>query len=221
MASFEFISLLRPSQAMQRKRLPDSFRRGLASVEWPGRAQVVPDTDVPAPGGAPRGSLTFYLDGAHTPESMEVCATWFCESVEGGANTAETSGGVQESGHHAPPEGNGEAVQKQGLQNGVTVSGHSEWGQEKEKDGQAERTGLTSENLDVRRVLLFNCMQEREPVKLLDPLIQIAHSKGESSALSFLYSPLSCGSGVVLGIASSLIPVDAFGRTLLCAYLSA
>ncbi|GAQ83711.1 folylpolyglutamate synthase [Klebsormidium nitens] len=167
-------------QAMQRKRLPDSFRRGLASVEWPGRAQIMPDTEIQAPGESPQGSLMFYLDGAHTPESMEVCATWFCESVAGGAETAETSEGGQKVGHQDPPEGSGEAAERPGLQNGLGLAADLERVNGEERDGRTDRTGLGSEGLNVRRVLLFNCMQEREPVKLLDPLIRIAHGKGVS-----------------------------------------
>lgn len=29
------------------------------------------------------GDLTFYLDGAHSPESMDACARWFSASVVG------------------------------------------------------------------------------------------------------------------------------------------
>lgn len=39
---------------------------GLTSCKWPGRYQVV-DSDY----------AKFYLDGAHTKESMEICADWF------------------------------------------------------------------------------------------------------------------------------------------------
>ncbi|KAJ8734482.1 hypothetical protein PYW08_013732 [Mythimna loreyi] len=39
---------------------------GLSSCKWPGRYQVV-DSDY----------AKFYLDGAHTKESMEICADWF------------------------------------------------------------------------------------------------------------------------------------------------
>eukprot|EP00897_Mesotaenium_endlicherianum_P007724 jgi/Mesen1/6980/ME000362S06109 len=31
--------------------------------------------------GGGGGALSFYLDGAHTPESMEVCAAWFCQAL--------------------------------------------------------------------------------------------------------------------------------------------
>jgi folylpolyglutamate synthase len=49
--------------------LSQATRVGLALCKWPGRAQVleVPDTT----------NLTLFLDGAHTPESMQVCAEWF------------------------------------------------------------------------------------------------------------------------------------------------
>ncbi|KAH9488784.1 hypothetical protein Btru_049978 [Bulinus truncatus] len=44
---------------------------GLSSCVWPGRAQTLK-----------RESITYYLDGAHTLESMEVCATWFKNAAD-------------------------------------------------------------------------------------------------------------------------------------------
>ncbi|XP_044174437.1 folylpolyglutamate synthase, mitochondrial-like isoform X1 [Acropora millepora] len=46
--------------------IPDPFRNGLKNTRWLGRNQVIV-----------RPRLTFYLDGAHTPRSMEACAKWF------------------------------------------------------------------------------------------------------------------------------------------------
>jgi folylpolyglutamate synthase len=53
--------------------LPDSFRRGLEKTRWPGREQIVRDEH--------SKNLTFYLDGAHTEESMRTCAEWFSAHV--------------------------------------------------------------------------------------------------------------------------------------------
>ncbi|XVF83757.1 hypothetical protein PTKIN_Ptkin16aG0518000 [Pterospermum kingtungense] len=54
--------------------LPEQFIKGLTTASLQGRAQIVRDqfTDTPNP-----GDLVFYLDGAHSPESMEACARWF------------------------------------------------------------------------------------------------------------------------------------------------
>ncbi|KAF0928865.1 hypothetical protein E2562_010723 [Oryza meyeriana var. granulata] len=54
--------------------LPDQFIKGLSSACLQGRAQIVPDPDVLSKDNS---SLIFYLDGAHSPESMEICARWF------------------------------------------------------------------------------------------------------------------------------------------------
>jgi folylpolyglutamate synthase/dihydropteroate synthase len=43
--------------------------KGLEEASWPGRAQVLQVPDLPL--------ATIYLDGAHTPESLLVCAEWF------------------------------------------------------------------------------------------------------------------------------------------------
>lgn len=42
--------------------LPSRWFTGLSSCVWPGRAQEIH-----------RGDITYYLDGAHTKESIEVC----------------------------------------------------------------------------------------------------------------------------------------------------
>ena len=39
--------------------------------------------DAQEAGSSTAGRLTFYLDGAHTPESMEACAEWFAGTVQG------------------------------------------------------------------------------------------------------------------------------------------
>lgn len=57
--------------------LPDHFIRGLSSASLQGRAQIVPDSQVNSEEKDKNCSLVFYLDGAHSPESMEVCGKWF------------------------------------------------------------------------------------------------------------------------------------------------
>ena len=110
--------------------LPETFRRGLAKTEWWGRAQVVPDPTTDAvgdvdpdeseaendadetrnsarPASARLPSLVWYLDGAHTEESMSQCAEWFCDATSADtvaevsdvrltANAETQTGGVPE-----------------------------------------------------------------------------------------------------------------------------
>ena len=49
--------------------LPEAFVRGLEETRWPGRCQTVPDTE--------NTNLTWFLDGAHTLESLDCCVKWF------------------------------------------------------------------------------------------------------------------------------------------------
>ncbi|KAH9500752.1 hypothetical protein Btru_076392 [Bulinus truncatus] len=51
--------------------LDEATIEGLSKCHWPGRAHVI---------GRP--GVTYYLDGAHTKESMEVCASWFKEIAD-------------------------------------------------------------------------------------------------------------------------------------------
>uniref|UniRef100_A0A8C5KYF9 Folylpolyglutamate synthase n=1 Tax=Jaculus jaculus TaxID=51337 RepID=A0A8C5KYF9_JACJA len=53
--------------------LTSHMRHGLRDAEWPGRTQVLR-----------RGSLIWYLDGAHTTSSMQACVRWF-RQADGGS----------------------------------------------------------------------------------------------------------------------------------------
>jgi hypothetical protein len=152
----------------------------------------VHDTDAQAPGASLRGSLTFYLDGAHTPESMEVCAKWFCEALQGGTEPTDKfaserlANGSSLTGSSENGAKEKETAEKNGVQNGGNAHLRV---RAREMGGEpaAKKEGGVSEGtvLDVRRVLLFNCMQEREPIKLLDPLCRIAHGEGELHSLAY------------------------------------
>ncbi|KAI5953920.1 MET7 [Candida margitis] len=50
--------------------LPDRFIKGLKDVDWPGRCQVITNN--------PSG-IIWYVDGAHTIESINASSTWFKE----------------------------------------------------------------------------------------------------------------------------------------------
>ncbi|KAI8903948.1 Mur ligase, partial [Powellomyces hirtus] len=52
----------------------DALRGGLESAMWPGRAQIYTAKQYPA--------IRWYLDGAHTKESMQVCADWFLDEYK-------------------------------------------------------------------------------------------------------------------------------------------
>ncbi|KAF9226599.1 FolC bifunctional protein [Gyrodon lividus] len=49
--------------------LSENFVAGLENTKWPGRCQTVRDSNYP--------DTTWYLDGAHTAESLTCCVDWF------------------------------------------------------------------------------------------------------------------------------------------------
>ena len=51
---------------------PVKVTQGLKNVRWPGRCETVKIDD----------NLTFYLDGAHTAESLKLCLNWFRTKFE-------------------------------------------------------------------------------------------------------------------------------------------
>ena len=49
--------------------LPETFARGLETTKWPGRCQTVVDPC--------HEETTWFLDGAHTLESLDCCVQWY------------------------------------------------------------------------------------------------------------------------------------------------
>uniref|UniRef100_M4EIY1 Folylpolyglutamate synthase n=1 Tax=Brassica campestris TaxID=3711 RepID=M4EIY1_BRACM len=76
--------------------LPEKFIKGLATTSLQGRAQVVPDQFIET---RTSGDVVFYLDGAHSPESMEVCAKWFSLAVKGDNKSERSEHLVNGSSH--------------------------------------------------------------------------------------------------------------------------
>lgn len=55
--------------------LPENIVRGLERAHWPGRCQVVEDRK------QERKGVTWFLDGAHTVESLRCCGEWFVDAA--------------------------------------------------------------------------------------------------------------------------------------------
>ncbi|KNZ74796.1 Folylpolyglutamate synthase [Termitomyces sp. J132] len=55
--------------------LPETFVTALRKTRWPGRCQTIVDPN--------RDNVTWYLDGAHTVESLECCIQWFASPLVG------------------------------------------------------------------------------------------------------------------------------------------
>lgn len=120
-------------QQLQQGLLPQEYCQGLARAAWPGRSQVVPDPKFQQQGSS-SSRLTFFLDGAHTPESMITCGTWFAQVASAAA-------------------ANNQQQQQQ-----------------------------------VVRVLVFNCMKERDPAVLL-PHLHSELQQHESAVHLALFVP--------------------------------
>lgn len=64
---------------MKQHTLPEQFIKGLTTARLQGRAQIVPDQFI---NNGISNELVFFLDGAHSPESMEACAKWFSLAIK-------------------------------------------------------------------------------------------------------------------------------------------
>ncbi|KAF9476496.1 FolC bifunctional protein [Pholiota conissans] len=68
--------------SLEADHIPGPFKRGLVTTKWPGRCQTVVDPVRP--------NFTWYLDGAHTLESLDCCIQWFVSPGIGLTITPET-----------------------------------------------------------------------------------------------------------------------------------
>ncbi|MCO5589366.1 hypothetical protein L7F22_043333 [Adiantum nelumboides] len=127
---------------MSKGHLPEPYIRGLISAQLVGRAQQIDDPVVKG--------LSFFLDGAHSPESMEVCGRWFCLA-------AQKANCIKER-----------ELQETDLSN-------------EERDvnaGGFTKSKIQTVDQTSKRVLLFNCMPQRDPTILLPRLIHICNTHG-------------------------------------------
>lgn len=143
--------------------LPPEYAVGLARCAWHGRAEVVHDGD-DASATAATSALSFYLDGAHTPESMETCAHWFASEV-GGEEEAGAGAGAGGGSGGGAANGNGAAATT-----------------------PAASPATPGPTGDVR-LLLFNCMHERDPRRLLTPLTDTLRARGAPLAGALFVPP--------------------------------
>ncbi|KAF3442479.1 hypothetical protein FNV43_RR16395 [Rhamnella rubrinervis] len=162
--------------------LPEAFLRGLSTAHISGRAQIVYDTfpkfysssDVSE---SSCGDLIFYLDGAHSPESMEVCAKWFSSASKGYNSSSENMEGLWGNGHL-----------------------------------QSERESAEEFCKTSKKILLFNCMDVRDPQILLPRLVSSCSSLGTHFSKALFVPSLSTYNKVTSG--SSAIPSDIYNRDL-------
>ncbi|KAG6414144.1 hypothetical protein SASPL_126862 [Salvia splendens] len=142
--------------------IPDAFLRGLQTARLSGRAEIVRDSTLSSSAMASEaentsGDLVFYLDGAHSPESIEACARWFSSAVKG-----KTS---------------------------------------KEVWGNGDVKGKIS-----KKILLFNCMDVRDPQSLLPILVDTCASSGTHFAKAIFvpgissYTKVTSASSIPSGI---------------------
>lgn len=133
--------------------LPKPFVKGLVTTNFPGRSQVIPDPHTRSfqqhsegdAGNADAGELVFYLDGAHSPESMEECAKWFS---------------------HAIKRDNQSVIEAKEVFN-VTQNGYN--GLLPDLEQQFHSKEFSRNNS--KQILIFNCMAERDPRLLLPRLV--------------------------------------------------
>ncbi|PKI31603.1 folylpolyglutamate synthase isoform X3 [Punica granatum] len=158
--------------------IPETFLRGLSTARLSGRAQVVHDAPVMLDGSMNSSrnimaKLVFYLDGAHSPESMEACAKWFSSATKGSKTSAYlTSPSSVEVKHMKLVGRNGFIPQE-------TDSGS---------------------NMVSKQILLFNCMEVRDPHILLPRLVNTCASSGTHFSKALFVPNMSTYNKVTSGV---------------------
>lgn len=175
-----------PSESDSEKHnLPEAFRRGLSTARLSGRAQIVDDapfkTCKSEGNEISSGNLIFYLDGAHSPESMDACARWFSNAVKAEKTMLQAS--------------SSEANNIENI-SGKRCIQNNEW----------------KDNKTTKQILLFNCMDSRDPDVLLSRLVNICASSGSHFSKAIFVPNLSTYNRVTSG--ASVIPMDIPARDL-------
>lgn len=170
--------------------IPDAFLRGLSTAHLSGRAQIVYDTPLKSYNLSEKtenstGDLIFFLDGAHSPESMDVCARWFSSAVKGNKNISSLSS-LYKVGNMEEFRGNGYI-----------------WHQKEKKEN----------NKTLKQILLFNCMEVRDPQILLPRLVNTCASSGTHFSKALFVPSMSTYSKVISG--ASVIPFNIPTKDLL------
>ncbi|XP_010938644.1 folylpolyglutamate synthase isoform X1 [Elaeis guineensis] len=129
--------------------LPEAFLRGLSGASLPGRAQIIIDkpekSDLKSEWNRNSGDLIFFLDGAHSPESMEVCARWFSKAIRDDLHS---------------------------IKNNLVKEFHGQY------NSQHDNRHCNGSDKISQKILLFNCMEMRDPQLLLPRLINTCASSG-------------------------------------------
>lgn len=160
--------------------LPEAFLRGLSSARILGRAQIFHDISSMSYNSSmvsviSCGDLIFYLDGAHSPESMEVCAQWFSNAIKGNDNPLKYNVGDVNMDNIC---NNGKLRHELGNMNG---------------SGKASK-----------QILLFNCMEVRDPQVLLPRLLDTCAASGTHFSKALFVPSMSAYNKVTSG--ASVIP---------------
>ncbi|XP_027367595.1 folylpolyglutamate synthase isoform X5 [Abrus precatorius] len=167
--------------------LPDEFIRGLSNAHFSGRAQIVydspPNSDSSAIVTKTFGELIFYLDGAHSPESMEACAKWFSNAVRQYDIPSHSSFEVENA-------------------------------EESSENGHISNQSKTLEQFEksFRRILIFNCLDVRNPHILLPRLVNTCASSGIHFSRALFVPSMSKYTKVTSG--ASVISSDLHGIDL-------
>nr|XP_043636642.1 folylpolyglutamate synthase isoform X2 [Erigeron canadensis] len=167
--------------------LPEAFLRGLSTAYLSGRAQIVHDSlgliDQNEINQRRCGELIFYLDGAHSPESMDACANWFSSAAHEKVYRPVSSFSKTENREVACSNG---YIQR--------------------PNGQEESKIIT------KRILLFNCMEIRDPEIILPRLVDICASSGSNFSKAIFVPSISTYSKVTSG--TSDIPINIQSKDL-------
>ncbi|KAK4767431.1 hypothetical protein SAY86_015181 [Trapa natans] len=164
--------------------IPEAFLRGLSMARLSGRAQIVHDTplvlhsSINVPGDT-MGKLVYYLDGAHSPESMEACAKWFSIATKEGKILPTSAQPFEDLSY---------------------------------KNGFFPHERQSNADVISKQILLFNCMEVRDPHILFPQLVSTCSSLGTHFSKALFVPSMSTYNRVTSG--ATIIPSDISAKDL-------
>lgn len=131
--------------------LSSSFQEGLALCRYSGRGQVM---------RFPERHTTFYLDSAHTVESVELCRKWFESELEKASHESICRDELDENGLQ-----NSDSDEEMETLREIVMD-------EKHLLVQGENSSLSTMQPRILTILVFQFTGNRNPKELLEPLAQ-------------------------------------------------
>eukprot|EP00201_Polytomella_parva_P024597 CAMPEP_0175046154 /NCGR_PEP_ID=MMETSP0052_2-20121109/4863_1 /TAXON_ID=51329 ORGANISM="Polytomella parva, Strain SAG 63-3" /NCGR_SAMPLE_ID=MMETSP0052_2 /ASSEMBLY_ACC=CAM_ASM_000194 /LENGTH=783 /DNA_ID=CAMNT_0016309849 /DNA_START=534 /DNA_END=2885 /DNA_ORIENTATION=- len=142
-------------------------------------------------------NTTLFLDGAHTPESMDTCALWFCDELRGGGGGGggDDVEGLRKEGRVGCKElvSPSTAAAASGFVTGSFLTVRQSGKERRNEEVMSAHMEPQSVKVLDLPILLFGCTRDRDPSTLLPPLLRRFRTEGFVLPPAVLFAPMTSG----------------------------